>query len=95
MIIKRGALFITIALLMLFPWHVFGASSKNLAKKKNPVVSKEVTQKKSASAKIRAHKNSKQSLTAQKKRTKKSARKRYSRQVAHENPVNTPQDAPL
>ena len=70
MIIKRGALFITIALLMLFPGHVFGASSKNLVKKKNPVVSKEVTQKKSASTKIRAHKNSKQSLTAHKSRSK-------------------------
>lgn len=94
MIIKRGTLFITIALLMLFPWHVFGASSKNLAKKKNPVVVKEVTQKKSASTKIRAQKKSKPSLTAQKKRTKKNARKKYSRQVAHENPVTTPQDAP-
>jgi cell wall-associated NlpC family hydrolase len=94
MIIKRGTLFITIALLMLFPWHVFGASPKNLAKKKNPVVSKkEVSQKKSPSSKIRAQKNSKQSLTAQKKRSKHNARKRHSKQVAHEDPVK-PNDAP-
>lgn len=94
MIIKRGSLFITIALLMLFPWHVFGASSKNLAKKKTPVVSKEVTQKKSPSSKIKAQKNSKQAVTAQKKQSKQSARKRHSKQVAHENPVIR-QDAPL
>jgi cell wall-associated NlpC family hydrolase len=93
MIIKRGALFITIALLMLFPWHVFGASSKNLVKKDTPVVSKKVTQKKSPSSKIRAQKNSKQSITAQKKQSKNIARKKHSKQVAHENPVIR-QDAP-
>jgi cell wall-associated NlpC family hydrolase len=93
MIIKRGTLFITIALLMLFPWQVFGAPSKNLAKKKITVVSQKVNQKKSPSSKIRAKKNFKPSLTAQKKRSKQSARKRHSKQVAHENPVK-PQDAP-
>ena len=98
MIIKRGTLFITIALLMLFPWHVFGAQSKNPAKKKNPVVSKkEITNKKSPSSKINANKNSKQSLTAQKKRSKHNARKKHSRQVAHEDPLKSyeaPHDAP-
>jgi cell wall-associated NlpC family hydrolase len=83
MIIKRGTLFITIALLILFPWHVFGAPPKSSVKKKTPVVSKSAVQKKSASIKIRA----------QKKKNKHNARKRHSRQVAHENPV-TPQDAP-
>jgi cell wall-associated NlpC family hydrolase len=95
MIIKRSMLFISIALLMLFPWHVFGAPSKNLAKKKNPVVSKEDTQKKSPSSKIRAQKNSKQSITAQKKRSKQIARKRHSKQVAHENPVIRQDTPPL
>ena len=96
MIIKRGTLFITIALLMLFPWHVFGASPKNLAKKKTTVVSKkEVSHKKSPSSKIKAQKNSKQSLTAQKKRSKHNARKRHSKQVAHDDPVKPQaQDAP-
>ena len=101
--IRRGTLFITIALLMLFSWQVFGASTKNSAKKNNPVVSKKAAQKKSKqslkaqkktpSSKISTQKKSKQSLTVQKKRSKQSAKKRHSKQVAHENPVK-PQDAP-
>jgi cell wall-associated NlpC family hydrolase len=94
MIIKRGTLFITIALLMLFPWHVLGAPSKSSVKKKTPVVSKEAAQKKKAPSKIRVSKKSKPSLTAHKKRSKQIARKKRSRHVAQENPVSEPQDAP-
>ncbi len=90
--IRRGALFITIALLMLFPWHVFGASSKTLAKKNHASVSKKVIHKSSKQSLKSQHK-SKSSLTAQKKRTKQRAKRWRSKQVAHENPV-IPQDAP-
>jgi cell wall-associated NlpC family hydrolase len=93
MIIKRGFLFITIALLMLFPWHVFGASPKNLTKKNNTTVYKKVSHHKSPSAQLRAQKKSRPSLTAQKKQSKKMAKRRHSRRLAQENPV-TPQDAP-
>ncbi|MEW6185403.1 MAG: NlpC/P60 family protein [Thermodesulfobacteriota bacterium] len=93
MIIKRGFLFITIALLMLFPWHVFGAVQKTTVKKSQAVVSKKATQKKSPSLKARVFKKSKPTLKAQKKRSKKIARKKSSRHVARETPVQ-PQDAP-
>ena len=91
--IRRGTLFITIALLMLFPWHVFSASTKTPAKKNNSIVSKKAAQKKSKTS-IKAQKKSHSSkISAQKKRSKRSAQKRRSRQVAHENQVK-PQDAP-
>jgi murein DD-endopeptidase len=100
MIIKRGTLFITIALLMMFPWHVLGSSTKTPAKKNNTVVSKTAVSKKvstkSSQQSLTAPKKSKPSLTAQtaqKKRSKHSAQKRRSRQVAHDTPVK-PQDAP-
>jgi len=93
MIIKRGFLYITIALLILFPWQVFGASPKNVSQKNNTTVSKKVSHKKSPSSKLKAQKKSKQSLTAQKKRLKKIAQKRHAKRVAKENPV-TPKDAP-
>jgi cell wall-associated NlpC family hydrolase len=93
MIIKRGFLFITIALLMLFPWHVFGVSPKNVSKKINTTISKKVSHKKSPSSKLKAQKKSKPFLTAQKKQLKKIAKKRHSKRVAKENPV-TPKDAP-
>jgi cell wall-associated NlpC family hydrolase len=93
MIIKRGFLFITIALLMLFPWHVFGAAQKTTAKKTNTVVTKKATQKKSPSLKAQVHKKSQKTLKAQNKRSKRIARKKSSHHVAKENPVQ-PQDAP-
>lgn len=93
MIIRRGFLFITIALLMLFPWHVFGASPKDLSKKNNATVSKKVSHNQSPSSKLKAQKKSKPSLTAQKKHSKKMAKRRHSHRVAQENPVQ-PQDAP-
>jgi murein DD-endopeptidase len=85
MIIKRGHLFITIALLLLFPWHVFGAPSKNHTKKNPSAASKKVSQKKHVS-KIKTHKGSKHSLKAIKKST---------RQVAHENPAAAKDAPPL
>ncbi|MBI5606642.1 MAG: C40 family peptidase [Deltaproteobacteria bacterium] len=89
MIIKRGVLFITIALLLLFPWHVFGESAKN----HKPIVSKKVALKKTPSSKIRGQKNSKKSLKAPKKRSKQKVLHKGSKQVAHENPV-VPKDTP-
>jgi cell wall-associated NlpC family hydrolase len=93
MIIKRGFLFITIALLLLFPWHVFGASPKNLVKKNNPTVSKKVSHQKSPPAQLRAQKKSKSTLTAKKSRSHKTARRKHSHHLAQENPI-APQDAP-
>ncbi len=103
MIIKRGFLFITIALLVIFPWQVCGASAKNQSKKHNVTVSKKVSHKKSPSLKLKAQKKSKPSLRAQKesklskiaqkKRSKKIAKKRHSKRVAQEKPV-PPKDAP-
>ncbi len=53
MIIKRGCLFITIVLLLLFPWQTFGASShKNIAKKKPSTKISKVASKKKPSTKI-------------------------------------------
>ncbi len=85
MIIKRGHLFITIALLLLFPWHVFGAPSKNYTKKNHSATSKKVSQKKYASKK-KTHKKFKKSLKAKKKST---------RQLAHENPAAAKDAPPL
>ncbi len=85
MIIKRGHLFITIALLLLFPWHVFGAPSKNHSKKNQSVASKKISQKK-VSSKIKTHKRSKRSVKAIKKSTK---------QVAHDNPPAAKDAPPL
>ena len=92
MIIKRGVLFITIALLMLFPWHVFGAPSKNGTQKNKATVSKKTTDKKVTSSKSKS-KKSKSSIRVQKKRTNNKVSKRSSKQIAKENPVK-PKDAP-
>jgi cell wall-associated NlpC family hydrolase len=86
MIIKRGALFITITLLLLFPWYVYGAESKKVSKKNPSNTVKTAKNKKESSAKVKA-KDSKSSS----KRTV--AKKRRSRQLAHETPVK-PKDAP-
>jgi murein DD-endopeptidase len=83
MIIKRGQLFITIALLLLFPWHVFGAPSKNHTKKNQSAASKKVSQKK-VSSNIKTHKKSKRSSKTKRMSTK---------QVAHDNPAAA-EDAP-
>lgn len=84
MIIKRGFLFITIALLLLLPWQVCGASSKNHAKKISSGSSKNVSQKKSG--KIKSPTKSKKSLKTRKKAVK---------QLAHDNPANdAAKDAP-
>ena len=81
MIIKRGVLFITITLLLLFPWYVFGAEAKKVSKKET---SKKITKTKKDSSKLKAKKNSSKSARA---------KKRGSRQLASENPVK-PKDAP-
>jgi cell wall-associated NlpC family hydrolase len=85
-IIKRGCLFITIVLLLLFPWQTFGASSnKNIAKKNQPQKLSKGSAKKSTPTQIKtANKKSKKSLRAKKKRTQ---------QVAQDRPA-TAKDAP-
>ena len=77
MIIKRGCLFITIVLLLLFPWQTFGAPSKqDEAKKKNSSKIKAATAKKSSSSQLKAaNKKAKKSLQAKKKRSHQVAQK--------------------
>jgi murein DD-endopeptidase len=84
MIIKRGFLFITITLLLLFPWYVYGAESNKVTKKEPSKSVKTAKNKKNSTAKVKASKNTSK---------KTYAKKRRSRQVAHENPVK-PKDAP-
>jgi len=76
-IIKRGCLFITIVLLLLFPWQTFGAPSKqDEAKKKNSSKIKAATAKKSSSSQLKAaNKKAKKSLQAKKKRSHQVAQK--------------------
>ncbi len=74
--IKRGTLFITIALLMLFSWQVYGAAPSKNHTKKDQAASKKISVKKSLSKK-ETHKKPKKSAKRAKKHTK---------QVAHENP---------
>lgn len=99
MIIKRGCLFITIVLLLLFPWQTFGASShKNIAKKKPPAKISKVASKKKPPAKISKSASKKSSPTQLKKANKKSkksltAKKRKSQRVAQERPA-APKNAP-
>jgi len=95
MIIKRSILFITMAMLLLLPWQVFGGPSKNLKNKDQAAASKKVAQKKSSSSKIQSNKKSNKSLRAstQKKHSKQSARKKQSQKVAREQPVQ-PKNAP-
>jgi murein DD-endopeptidase len=87
-IIKRGCLFITIVLLLLFPWQTFGASvKKDVAKKKDPAKISKAASKKSTQPQLKsANKKSKKSLRAKKKR---------SQQVAQERPVATKDAPPL
>jgi murein DD-endopeptidase len=89
-IIKRGCLFITIVLLLLFPWQTFGASSnknKNVAKKNQPTKISKATSKKSTPPQIKtANKKSKKSLRAKKKR---------SQQVAQDRPAAAKDAPPL
>jgi cell wall-associated NlpC family hydrolase len=92
MIIKRSFLFITIALLLLFPWHVCGAAPKSVGHKKKTSVSKKVTPK-AHSSKIRARKKSTSSLRAQKRRYQHRVRTRHHKKVAQDNPVK-PENAP-
>lgn len=99
MIIKRGCLFITIVLLLLFPWQTFGASSqKNIAKKKPPTKISKVASKKKPPAKISKAASKKSTPTQLKKANKKSkksltAKKRKSQRVAQERPA-APKNAP-
>ncbi|MBA4393669.1 MAG: hypothetical protein C0407_08970 [Desulfobacca sp.] len=88
MIIKRGCLFITIVLLLLFPWQTFGASlKKDDAKKKNPTKISKAASKKTTQPQLKsAHKKSKKSLRAKKKR---------SHQVAQDRPTATKDAPPL
>jgi len=89
MIIRRSVFFITITLLLLVPWYVCGAATKNLSKKNSQTASKttkKVAKKKGASSKLRAKKESKKPLRS---------KKRSSRQVAQENPVKAKDAPPL
>lgn len=90
MIIKRGYLFITIALLLLFPWHVCGAPAKSNTKKSHSTASKKISQKKSSSQKVRT---AKKSLKKSKKSLK--THKNPSKHVAQEKPAAAQDAAPL
>jgi murein DD-endopeptidase len=87
-IIKRGCLFITMVLLLVFPWQTFGAPlNKDAAKKKNPAKIAKAASKKSTQPQLKtANKKSKKALRAKKKR---------SRQVAQERPAAAKDAPPL
>jgi murein DD-endopeptidase len=84
MIIKRGILFITITLLLMFPWYVFGAETKKVSQKEASPKATIAKNKKDSVNKVKAKKNSSKSAKA---------KKRGSKQVARENPIK-PKDAP-
>ena len=85
MIIKRFSLFITIALLFVFPMQLLALPAKNSVKKNASSHSKKTVQKKSPGAKkITAEKKSRKSVKANKRRSK---------QVAREHSL-VPKDAP-
>jgi lipoprotein Spr len=84
-IIKRFSLFITIALLFVFPTQLLALPAKNSVKKNAASPSKKTVQKESPGAKkITAEKKSRKSVKANKKRSK---------QVAREHSL-APKDAP-
>jgi murein DD-endopeptidase len=82
--IKRGILFITITLLLLFPWYVCGVEAKTVSKKNSCKTVKTAKNKKDPTKKARAKKSSSKSSRSKKQK---------SQQLAHENPVK-PKDAP-
>ena len=85
MIIKRGCLFITIVLLLIFPWQTFGASAKKEADKKKNSPKTSATSKKSSSSQLKtANKKSNKSLRAKKKRSHQVAQERLP--AAKDNP---------
>jgi len=92
-IIKRFSLFITIALLFVFPMQLLALPAKNSVKKNTSSHSKKTVQKKSPGAKkITAEKKSRKSVKANKKPSRQ-ANKRRSKQVAREHSL-APNDAP-
>jgi len=76
-IIKRGCLFITIVLLLVFPWQTFGAPSKqDVAKKKNSSKVSAATSKKANPSQLKsASRKSKKSVRAKKKQSHQVAQK--------------------
>lgn len=78
MIIRRGSLFITIVLLLLFPWQTFGESNnKKASQKQPPATAKKVVPSKSSPKQLKAaNKKSKKSLRSKKRKSQKVAQEK-------------------